>query len=301
MEHDNIINESDNDNNDTGNNDNDNECNNTSLIHLSCFAISEVDPRKENIFHFVKYMLCPNIKLISFTTVTAMLNILIYLITLCFGLEQSMVEEEFLPPTDNAVYYGELDYALIKSAPYQVYRFVLSNYFHRDFLHTTTNVAALVIFGAATEAMIGTFKITLLYNISGILGGLVSLFIQPDATSVGASGCVCGLVGVYFMYAVINWKNFEKIFGSGNKCWSFYLLLILLCLVLIAQLLFSSDLKVVSHIAGIVFGALLLPCVSKPKFNDINASLIPFNVLYYVSLIICIGFTVIGFFVFYYM
>ena len=162
----------------------------TPLIHLSCFAISEVDPRQESILHFVKYMMCPNIQLVSFTTITAVLNILIYIITLCVGLERSMLHEEFLPPTDKAVYYGELDYAIIKSAPYQVYRFVLSNYFHRDFLHITANAFALVVFGAATEAMVGTYKIALLYNASGILGGLVSLFIEPDATSVGASGCV---------------------------------------------------------------------------------------------------------------
>lgn len=290
------------DNNTINDSNSDNSCNDSdSLIHLSCLAISEVDPRNENIFHFVKYMMCPNIKLISFTTITALVNVLIYIITLCCGLERSMLHEEFLPPTDKAVYYGELDYMIIKSAPYHIYRFVLSNYFHRDFLHTTTNVAALIIFGAATEAMVGTVRITTLYNVSGILGGLVSLFIQPDATSVGASGCVCGLVGVYFMYAVINWKHFDTIFGSGNKCWSFYLLLTLLCIVLIAQLLLSSDLNVVSHIFGIVFGAFLLPCITKPKYNDINASLIPYNILYYISLTVCIGFTVIGFIIFYYI
>lgn len=68
-------------------------------------------------------------------------------------------------------------------------------FLHGNLLHLAVNVAGLWFIGPEVEYMLGRFKFTALYVISGAAGGLLqTAFSLPTAELIGASGSVCGLL-----------------------------------------------------------------------------------------------------------
>ena len=83
-------------------------------------------------------------------------------------------------------YYGEY------------YRLITSMFLHVNIMHIVFNMLALWQVGLVLESRLGKFKFGVIYFLSGISGGLLSVYMnEPMAFSVGASGAVFGLFGAY--------------------------------------------------------------------------------------------------------
>lgn len=83
-------------------------------------------------------------------------------------------------------YYGEY------------FRLITSMFLHANFMHIAFNMLALWQVGMALENRLGKYKFAVIYFLSGISGGLLSVYMnEPMAFSVGASGAVFGLFGAY--------------------------------------------------------------------------------------------------------
>jgi membrane associated rhomboid family serine protease len=83
-------------------------------------------------------------------------------------------------------YYGEY------------YRLITSMFLHVNIMHIVFNMLALWQVGLALESRLGKFKFAVIYFLSGISGGLLSVYMnEPMAFSIGASGAVFGLFGAY--------------------------------------------------------------------------------------------------------
>jgi membrane associated rhomboid family serine protease len=83
-------------------------------------------------------------------------------------------------------YYGEY------------YRLITSMFLHVNIMHIAFNMLALWQVGLVLESRLGKFKFAVIYFLSGISGGLLSVYMnEPMAFSVGASGAVFGLFGAY--------------------------------------------------------------------------------------------------------
>ncbi len=75
------------------------------------------------------------------------------------------------------------------------YMFLHSRFF---IFHVIFNMIGLYVFGRDVEEMIGTGRFVMLYLLCGFLGGLFWLIAAPsNATCIGASGAVFGLLGTY--------------------------------------------------------------------------------------------------------
>lgn len=89
-------------------------------------------------------------------------------------------------------------------------RIVWSMFLHADINHLCSNMIILFFLGSMIEKEIGHIRYALLYFLSGIGGGLVSLFFKAMsgsmAASVGASGAVFGLDGV-LLAMVLLWNE----------------------------------------------------------------------------------------------
>ncbi len=87
----------------------------------------------------------------------------------------------------------------------QWYRIFSSAFTHENILHITMNMYSLYNIGAVLEKMLGSNLFTLVYFLIGITGGLLSYLIHkrfhPNALCIGASGILCGLLGVYVVIA----------------------------------------------------------------------------------------------------
>jgi len=83
----------------------------------------------------------------------------------------------------------------------QYYRLFTSAFLHIGFLHLICNNYALYVIGSQLESFLGKFKFLVVYLVSALCGGLMSL-IFADGISAGASGAIFGLLGslLYFGY-----------------------------------------------------------------------------------------------------
>ena len=84
----------------------------------------------------------------------------------------------------------------------EIYRLVACMFLHGGIMHFGLNMYSLFIVGPRVEDFFGKWKFLLIYFLSGICGSLLSVGMNPDVVSIGASGAIFGLFGalVYFGY-----------------------------------------------------------------------------------------------------
>ncbi len=78
-------------------------------------------------------------------------------------------------------------------------RLVTALFIHADWLHLTTNLLFLVIFGVPSERTLGFRRFLLLFVFGGALANLVGALTLADARSpiIGSSGAVWAVIGAY--------------------------------------------------------------------------------------------------------
>src|SRR5918999_2555556 len=94
--------------------------------------------------------------------------------------------------------------------PYRPWTLVTYMFLHGGLSHILFNMLALYFFGSRVELRLGSRHFILLYLISGIAGGLLSLVFSPRVPIIGASGAV---FGVSFAFAYF-WPR-ERIYLWG--------------------------------------------------------------------------------------
>lgn len=100
-------------------------------------------------------------------------------------------------------------------------------FLHENLLHLVGNMLFLWIFGGPLEGRLRPLKFTLVYLISGMLGGLLSEVVvgihNPAEFSLGASGAIMGLAGAYlwtFPHSIICVFRFRLLpFICGSYDW----------------------------------------------------------------------------------
>ena len=117
------------------------------------------------------------------------------------------------------------------------YRLISSMFLHFNFEHILMNMLSLFIFGKIVESIIGSWRMLIIYIISGLYGNFVSLSFNTTTISVGASGAI--------MYLS---KNFnKKMIGQ----------LLIALVVLIVFSLFMSNINIMAHLGGFISGVLI--------------------------------------------
>ncbi len=139
----------------------------------------------------------------------------------------------------------------------QVWRIFTAMFLHLNLLHIGLNMLSLFLIGAVVEIFYGKWRYLLIYLLSGIAGGIVTYFVQPDASAVGASGAIFGVFGALGVFYVVNRQALGR-YGTGAITnWLFWLGL---------NLVFgftNTGIGIWDHIGGLVAGmiiaALLMP------------------------------------------
>src|SRR5438445_10066116 len=78
---------------------------------------------------------------------------------------------------------------------------VTSLFLHGGLLHLFGNMLFLWMFGATVEWCLGHVGYASAYFVTGILGSLVTLAVDPgrEIPSIGASGAISGVLGIYIV------------------------------------------------------------------------------------------------------
>lgn len=127
------------------------------------------------------------------------------------------------------------------------YRLISSMFLHFNFEHILMNMLSLFIFGKIVESIVGSWRMLVIYFVSGLFGNFVSLSFNTSTISVGASGAIFGLIGSIFAIMYLS-KTFDrKVIGQ----------LLIALLILICLSLFMSNINIMAHLGGFIGGLLI--------------------------------------------
>ena len=127
-------------------------------------------------------------KLPIVTTILIALNVLIFLFGIFFGARDFLINAFAV--------YGPF----VREGDF--YRLITGIFLHADILHLGFNMYSLYVIGSQIESFFGKTKFILIYLFSGLMGSLLSILLNGNVPSIGASGAIFGLMGAlaYFGY-----------------------------------------------------------------------------------------------------
>ncbi len=120
---------------------------------------------------------------------------------------------------------------------------VSANYLHGSLLHIVFNMFAVKYLGMITGHLYGRKRMFIIYTISGIISSFAS-YIMGVKFSIGASGCICGLVGAALYYGKSRGAMFKDVVFRQVRGW-------LIGLFIIG---FMPNINNWGHLGGIIAG-----------------------------------------------
>lgn len=123
------------------------------------------------------------------TPLLVWLNILVFALMVWSG-------ADFIDPDARTLFAwgGNLGY---RTAQGDWWRLLTAMFLHGGVMHLLMNMYALVFVGVILERTLGTLRFTTAYMVTGVLASLASVYMHPGTVSVGASGAIFGMYGVY--------------------------------------------------------------------------------------------------------
>lgn len=176
--------------------------------------------------------------------------------------------------TYTLVKYGANFSGLVRNG--ELYRLVTYMFLHAGIVHIGLNMYSLYIVGPRVEDFFGKWKYALIYFISGICGGLLSIGVTPDVVSVGASGAIFGLFGalIYFGY------NYRGYIGAMIRSQ-----VVPIVIYNLFMGLFIPGIDMWGHVGGLIGGILTANMVGTIENKKYNVSNIVLLVVYMAFLI----------------
>lgn len=130
---------------------------------------------------------------------------------------------------------------------HQYWRILTGAAVHGGVLHVAMNGYAFYCFGKIFEMLSNRAHLAIVFLLSALGGGILSLVLSPDGISVGASGGIVGLIGYLVVYA---FRRREFISPAFRKS-----LLINIGFILIFGLVLYKVIDNFGHIGGLITGA----------------------------------------------
>jgi rhomboid protease GluP len=180
----------------------------------------------------------------TFTLITV--NVIVYAYT-------SYLSGNFVYTSDPVLEtLGQFNYYVVQG---EVWRLFTAMFIHADIVHLFGNMFFLFIFGLRAEEMFDMKEYMLIYFLSGLAGGFLTLMLWPlDTLSVGASGAIFGMVGATIIYA-------RRSIGQS-------IITALLYAFFLFFLNLGENVNYLAHLGGLVVGLLigyLLATSRKPR------------------------------------
>ena len=154
---------------------------------------------------------------------------------------------------------------------HEYYRLITGCFIHANIFHLLFNCYALYIIGSQIESFYGKAKYIIIYFLSALSGSLLSVAINNNAVSIGASGAIFGLMGslVYFGY------HYRVYLGSVIRSQ----IIPIIILNLLIGFAFSNQIDNFAHIGGLIGGFLISMGVGV-KYKSTKSEIINGIILY---------------------
>jgi len=151
--------------------------------------------------------------------------------------------------TNTLIAFGAKDNDLMLQGQY--WRFVTPIFLHANALHVGLNMFNLAVLGVFLERLLGHTRFLLIYLVTGIVSIIASFYFAPQEISVGASGAIFGLVGVYSIF-VLGHRRALPFGGIPTLLW-----LVIIIGINLSIGLFVQNVDNYAHMGGLLSGFLL--------------------------------------------
>ncbi|MBF0709710.1 MULTISPECIES: rhomboid family intramembrane serine protease [unclassified Gemella] len=128
------------------------------------------------------------------------------------------------------------------------WRLITPLFVHIGLDHLLSNMLLLITVGRVLETLIGSFKFTMLYLLSGVAGNLAVVFYDPNTITAGASSALFGVLGLLATHAIFKISPYITYFGKS----SFGIIIINLIYTFVVP-----GISVAGHIGGFIAGIIL--------------------------------------------
>jgi membrane associated rhomboid family serine protease len=139
----------------------------------------------------------------------------------------------------------------------EYWRIFTAMFLHFNIFHIGLNMLSLFFIGTAVEVFYGKWRYLVIYLASGIVGGIVTQILTPNALAAGASGAIFGVFGALGVFYLFNRRALGAYGQGAIMNWVFWLGL---------NLVFgfsNTGIGIWDHIGGLVAGmaiaAILMP------------------------------------------
>lgn len=144
--------------------------------------------------------------------------------------------------------FGGLYGDLIRVLPSESWRLLSSNFVHIGIQHLLMNSFSLYIVGRIAEQLWRREFYLLIYVLSGVFGGVLTLWLSPSVLSAGASSSIFGLFAAVAVLGYIGHHPLLKQTGKNFQS--------LIAINLLFNL-FMPDVNIWGHLGGAIGGCLL--------------------------------------------
>ncbi|HKP71011.1 MAG TPA: rhomboid family intramembrane serine protease [Pyrinomonadaceae bacterium] len=156
-------------------------------------------------------------------------------------------DPEFIAMDRFAAYFAGFDKQAFLNQ-HQYWRILTGATVHSGVLHVLMNSYALYSFGRLIELLSNRAHLAIVFILSALGGGVLSLVFNPEVTSVGASG---GIVGLLSYLAVYAFRRRQFIAAEFRRS-----LLINIGFILVFGLVLFNTIDNFGHVGGLIVGAI---------------------------------------------
>ena len=169
------------------------------------------------------------------------LNCIVYLFSAMES--QAFVNMDLQVLVDMGALYGPL--TVLRD---EWWRLGTAMFLHGGMTHLLMNMFSLYLIGRGAEMYFDTKSYLSIYIFSGLIGGLISLYVHPASVGVGASGATFGVFGVLAGFFLV---HKEQIAAQSKAFMKDFGIIIVINLVIGLSI---ESVDVSAHIGGLVTG-----------------------------------------------
>ncbi|WP_051329865.1 rhomboid family intramembrane serine protease [Niveispirillum irakense] len=142
------------------------------------------------------------------------------------------------------------------------WRLVTYAFLHMDLWHLLINLWALTGIGRLTERLYGRWRYAGLYLVLAAIAGMVSLSWHPSVVSIGASGAIYGVFGLFLGYLG---RHFRRV--PVSLIWAHWPSTLVFVIFSLLNGMQQSGVDNAAHVGGLL-GGLLLGLVAAPRLDE---------------------------------
>lgn len=168
-----------------------------------------------------------------------------YTVALIVGIVSVVLAQMSIGFDESALVAGFVKPAFLNGREY--WRIMTGATTHGSLLHVMMNCYAFYSFGKIFEMLSNRAHLAIVFLLSAIGGGVLSLIFKPDGISVGASGGIVGVIGYLAVYAFRRRQFISQEFRKS--------LLINIGFILVFGLILYQVIDNYGHIGGLITGS----------------------------------------------